>query len=421
MFSRTTLAFLIVLTITVAAQAGDWPAFRGPHGNGITSETGVPVEWSADENVKWKTPLPQPGNGSPIVVAGRVLVNCAEDADGKQRSLYCFDRKTGEKLWVQTVDFGKKMPTHKQNPYCGSTPASDGERVVTWHSSAGLHCYDLEGKQLWSRDLGEFEHIWGYGSSPLIYKDRVLLNSGPGERVFMAAFDLKTGETLWEQEEPQDSDNTSRNAAGKYKGCWATPVVVNVDGRDQAICTMPTRVVAYDPMSGDIVWSCEGIRGPKGDLAYSSPLVGDDVCVATGGFGGPSVSVKLGGKGDVTETLRLWREEKNPQSIGSGVLIDGYVYKPNAGPGTIQCLKPETGEVVWNGRAGANMWGSLVYADGRAYVTSQDGKTLVFKPNPEKFEEIAVNQLGESSNSTPAISDGNIFIRTHNNLYCIGK
>ncbi|MEQ8785154.1 MAG: PQQ-binding-like beta-propeller repeat protein [Pirellulaceae bacterium] len=422
MHLRTTLASLVLVAAAAPSWAGDWNAFRGPDGNGVSSETNVPVEWSADKNVKWKVALPQPGNGSPIVVKGRVLVNCAEDKDGQQRTLYCFDRKTGDKLWSQTVKFAQKMPTHQTNPYCGTTPASDGERVVTWHSSAGLYCYDLDGEKLWSRELGEFEHIWGYGSSPVIYKDRVLLNSGPGERVFMAAFDLKTGETLWEQEESQDSDNTSRNGAGKYKGAWATPIVVNVDGQDQAICTMPTRVVAYDPMSGDVIWSCDGIRGPKGDLAYSSPLVGGEFCVATGGFGGPSVALKLGGKGDVTETHRLWREEKNPQSIGSGVLIDGYVYKPNAGPGTIQCLKAETGDVVWTDRAaGSNHWGSMVLADGRLYVTNQDGATVVFKPNPEKYEEVAINELGEPCNTTPAISDGNVFIRTHRNLVCIGE
>lgn len=416
------MSALCVLALTATLHAGDWPAFRGPHGNGISDEMNVSTEWSPTENIKWKATLPRPGNGSPIVVKGRVLVNCAQDAEGHGRTLYCFDRKTGEKLWEQTVEVAETMESHKTNPYCGSTPASDGERVVTWHATGGLHCYDLDGKELWSRDLGKFQHMWGYGSSPVIYHDRVLLNSGPGgERVFMAAFDLATGKTLWEQDEPQDSNKPSNNAAGKPKGAWTTPTIVKVDGRDQAICTMPTRVVAYDPQTGEIVWWCDGIRGPRGDLAYSSALIGGEYCVATGGYSGPSVALKLGGKGDLTESHRLWREEKNPQSIGSGVLLDGYVFKPNADAKGVQCLEAATGKVVWSSRGAGQNWGSIVMADGLLFVTSQQGATLVFKPNPEKYEEVAVNKLGEPSNSTPAVSDGDIFIRTSGHLFCIGE
>jgi outer membrane protein assembly factor BamB len=293
--------------------------------------------------------------------------------------------------------------------------------VITWHDAGGLKCYDLDGKELWSRELGALNHMWGYGSSPVIYRDRVLLNCGPGKRVYRAAFELESGKTLWEQEEEQDSESPENNAGGKYKGSWATPIIVNIDGKDQAVCSMPTRVVSYDPLSGEIIWSCDGIRGPKGDLAYSSPLIGEGVLVATGGFGGPSLAVKLGGKGDVTESHRLWRAERNPQSIGSGVIVGKHMFKPNAGPGTVECLNPETNEVLWTERAVGSCWGSIVAAEGRLYVTNQNGATFVFKPNAEKYEQIAENPLGESSNSTPAISDGNIFIRTHRHLYCIGE
>jgi outer membrane protein assembly factor BamB len=419
--SATALCLLSALSAT--ASAADWAAFRGPEGNGLSAEKNVPVEWTAEKNVKWKVALPSPCNGSPIVVKGKVFLNCAQDRDGRQRTLYCFDRKTGDKLWERTVEFDQKQPTHQTNLYCPSTPVSDGQRVITWHDSAGLFCYDLDGKELWKRELGEFNHMWGYGSSPVIYRDRVLLNCGPGVRVFMTALDLESGKTLWEQEEEQDSKSPNDNAAGKYKGSWATPIIINVDGRDQAVCSMPTRVVAYDPMTGEIVWSCDGIRGPKGDLAYSSTLIGEGVLVATGGFGGPSLAVKLGGKGDVTESHRLWRAESNPQSIGSGVIIGKYMYKPNAGATGIQCLNPETGEVLWGAPRVGTFWGSIIAADGRLYATNQSGTTIVFKPNPEKYEQLAENPLGEgdTSNSTPAISDGNIFIRTHANLYCIGE
>jgi outer membrane protein assembly factor BamB len=168
-----------------------------------------------------------------------------------------------------------------------------------------------------------------------------------------------------------------------------------------------------------MLWYCDGIRGPKGDLAYSSPVLAGDICIAIGGYGGPGMAFKLGGSGDITAS-RLWRIEVNPQSIGSGVVVDGHFYRPNAGVNTIDCLDPATGKALWSDRApGSAMWGSIVYAAGRCYVTNQKGETIVFKPNPDKFELLARNDLGEVSNSTPAISDGEIFLRTHQHLYCI--
>ena len=158
--------FLFAIT-TAYAAAADWPAFRGPHGNGISLETEAPTNWSSTENIRWKVSLPRPGNGSPIVVDGRVFVTSAEDEQGRRRSLYCLDSTNGEKLWVRSVDFDETMPTHKDNPYCATTPVSDGERVVVWHGSAGLWCYDLQGKELWNRNLGEFRHMWGYATSQL--------------------------------------------------------------------------------------------------------------------------------------------------------------------------------------------------------------------------------------------------------------
>ena len=255
----------------------------------------------------------------------------------------------------------------------------------------------------------------------MIYNDRVILHSGPGERIFVAAFALTDGKTIWEVEEPQQGKNGSEREDGEYKGSWCTPIIANIDGRDQVICTMPTRVVAYDPRDGGVIWSCDGIRGPKGDLSYSSPLVGDGILVSIAGFQGPAIGVRLGGAGNLTESNRLWRNEKNPQSIGSGVFIDDYIFRPNAGPGTIECLDPMTGKVLWSERSSGTSWGSIVYVAGKCYLTNQDGTTIVFRPSPDGYEELAKNRLGEPSNSTPALSNGQIFIRTFEHLYCIGK
>jgi outer membrane protein assembly factor BamB len=418
-------ANLIGIGMVVALGAGtlradDWPAFRGPSGNGISSEKSAPTTWGPDKNIKWKVALPQKGNGSPIVSNGRVFVAGSEDKEGKVRATYCFDRKDGKQLWLKTVEFGKEMPMDPSNTPSPSTPASDGKSVVVWHGSAGLHCYDFSGKALWSRNLGEFDHRWGEGTSPVIHDGKVILNTGPGKkRVFVAAFKIATGETIWEKEEPFKGDGDS-NENGKFMGSWATPIVVKVDGKDQVVCPMPTRVVAYAPEDGKLLWSCDGLRSGQGDLAYSSPVVISDICVIYGGYGGVGLAVKLGGSGDVTASHQLWRMDKKiPQSIGSGVFVGGHVYMPYEN--AIVCVDPKTGNQVWRERSSGVLWASLTLVGDKAYVTDQRGKTTVFKPSPEKFDPVATNDLGEGSNSTVAISDGQIFIRTFKHLYCIGE
>ena len=413
--------FLAAITISICTSvfAGDWPAFRGPNNNGLSEETAVPTDWGPDENIVWKSPLPGESNGSPIVSNGKVFVTSAIE-QGRKRTLHCFDRKTGEEAWARTVDFGKEMPTHKTNQFGGSTPAADGERVVVWHSTAGLYCYDYEGNEIWKRDLGEFEHMWGYGGSPILDQGRIILHAGPAARVFMISIDLKTGETQWETEEPVDGTG-DRNPNNKYMGSWSTPILTTAEGKDVLVCSFATRVNGYDPASGKILWTCDGISGPKGDLAYASPVIADDICVAMGGFGGPSMAFRMSGKGNITESQRLWRTEKSPQRIGSGVYVGEHVYMANAGPNLFQCIEPASGEVVWQERSpGGAHWGSMIYVDGRIYVTDQQGTTHILKPNPEKLELLKSNRLGERSNSTPAFSDGQIFIRTFGNLYCIG-
>ncbi len=413
------LATAAFILISSQPRAGDWPAFRGPQGNGISdAQEALPVEWAPDKNIKWKAALPDDGNSSPIVVKGRVLVTCPED-NGRKRHLLCFDRRDGMQLWVKTVEYAKPERTHGTNPQCASTPVSDGERVVVWYGSAGMYCYDLDGKELWSRDLGEFEHIWGYASSPIIYKGKVIHLCGPGERTFMAAFDLETGDTLWETPEPGGESTEKR----PYVGSWSTPVVVSIDGRDQILCGLPTRAAAYDPQDGTVLWHVDGVSG-NDHLVYTSPMVGGDVALILGGFGGPGIGLKLGGSGDVTESNRLWRVPRNPQRIGSGVVIGKHLFMANAdNEGSIQCIDIETGDVAWQERRTSEgpHWGSVVLAGGHLYVTGQKGITRVFKPNPEQYEVVAENDLGENSNSTPAVSDGEIFLRTFKHLYCVAS
>ena len=419
---RSTCLGLLAVSVCCAVSRGeDWNQFRGPRGYGVARVENVPLRWSSEENIHWKVDLPGPGNGSPIVTKNIIFLAGAQDKKGLQRSLYAYDLHSGRKMWEQTVSFPVEEPTHKTNPYCGTTPAADGKHVVVWHSSAGLFCYDYQGNEEWSHDLGNFVHMWGYGTSPIIHDGLVYLHTGPGkEKVSLVAIGIEDGKIRWTQDEPFEGDG-EHNEAKKYMGSWATPVITTHQGRDIVLCTFSTRVNAYDAKSGTRLFSCQGIRGPKGDLAYSLPLIIGDICVARGGFGGPSLAFRLGGKADITESRRLWRNEKNPQSIGSGVVWNDYYFMANAGPGTIQCMDPRTGDEKWADRGAGNHWASLVIAGGHMYATAQNGTVVVFRADIKKFDEVARNKIGEPSNSTPAFIDGAIIFRAASHLYCIGN
>ena len=208
----------------------------------------------------------------------------------------------------------------------------------------------------------------------------------------------------------------------KLFGSWCTPVIAETGGKKQIICALSTRVVAFSPEDGSVIWSCEGLTQVRGSLAYSSPVVAGDRCVIFGGYSGPAMGIRLGGKGDVTASNRLWYQKKGPSTIGSGVFHEGHVYHPLSGNGMIECVDPKTGESLWRERTSkAKQWGSIVYAAGRMYLMNQQGTTIVFKPNPKKLEILATNEMGETTNSTPAFSNGEVFIQTHRALYCIAE
>lgn len=420
---RKLVVFIWALGLLAAfdAPAGDWPAFRGPNGDGTADEQQIPVHWGPDQNIRWKVPLPAPGNSSPIVTGDRVFVTVAED-NGKTRSLICFDRQTGKQQWAQSVRYEADEETHQTNPHAAPTPVTDGQRVVVWYGSAGMHCYTVAGKKLWSQDLGSFHHIWGYGSSPILHDGHVIQLCGPGERTMLAAVRLSDGRLIWQVPEPGGSDGSS----GRYVGSWGTPVVVEVNGQDQILVGLPTRVAAFDPVDGFLLWYVRGLSGDRSDVCYTSPLANDEIGMIMGGYGGPEMGFRLGGQGDVTDENRLWHNAPTaprlPQRIGTGVLVDGYVYMANAdGAGSIECIDLRTGVRTWEQQRTPDgpHWGSMIYVDGRLYVTGQKGITRVIAANPRSYEVLAENDLQERSNSTPAASNGQLFLRTFEHLYCI--
>jgi outer membrane protein assembly factor BamB len=425
----SSVAFTTVL-LAAPALADNWPAWRGPHANGVCDEKNLPVKWSAKEkmvwpfrwlaaeNVAWKVSLPDEGNSTPVIWNDRIFITQATSG-GRKRSTICFAKKDGKLLWEKTVEYPEKEPTHQTNPYCSASPVTDGQRVVVSHGSAGIYCYDLDGKELWHRDFGKCLHIWGNAASPVIYKDKVFLNFGPGERTFLIAINKSNGNDAWKVDEP--GGKLGDKGSSEWIGSWSTPVVAAMNGHDELLLSWPGILKSYDPKNGELRWSCLGLGKDKSSdrLVYTTPLATKEMVVAMAGYGGPAMGVKTGGKGDVTETHRLWRQPTGPQRIGSGVVIGDYVYIVNE-PGTAQCIEWKTGKTLWNERIGAAVWGSLVYADGRLYVTNVDGDTIIFAAKP-KFETIAKNPLKERTLGSIAVSDGHLFIRTYKNLWCVGK
>lgn len=403
---------LCAASLAVSAAADNWPAWRGPSANGYSSEKNLPVKWSPSENVRWKVALPGPGNSTPIVWGDRIFLTQSLDVEGHQRALLCLARADGHELWRKVVPFEGKESRHADNPYCSASPVTDGKRVVASFGSAGVLCCDLNGKELWRRDLGRFEHIWGNASSPVLYQDLVFLNCGPGERTFLTALDAKTGKDVWKVEEP--GGHFDQEGGAPWTGSWSTPTLAKAGGQDELLMSWPNVLKAYDPRTGALRWSCGGLT----PLVYTSPLVSPDVIVSMSGFGGAWMGTRPGGNGDVTASHRLWRTDRAPQRIGSGVIVGDHVYIANA-TGVAQCIALKTGEVVWSERLGSESWGSLVYADGKLYVTNLKGETIVFAARPQ-FEVLSRSPLEEKTLASLAVSDGQIFVRTYRNLWCIG-
>jgi outer membrane protein assembly factor BamB len=414
---RTTALLVLFIAFGAAADAADWPAWRGPTGQGFCAEKDVPLKWNAKEKVKWKVALEHQGNSTPIVWGDKIFLTQA-NMGGTVRSLLCLARAEGKLLWQKDVAYAEKERNWNANWYCNASPTTDGERVVVSFASAGMYCYDFEGKELWKRtDLGQWEHQFGNGSSPVLYGDLAILWCGPNEskgRNFLLAVNKKTGNTVWEHEE-------------KY-GSWSTPLIVKVGDEDQLLLGLSRDVKGaedaktgflkgFDPKSGKELWYCRGLNS----YVYTSALYGNGVAVGMSGYGGAGLAVKLGGSGDITKE-RLWHHPRNTQRVGSGMIVGDHVYMMEEN-GMPHCYELMTGQEVWKVEkrpGGGATWGSMVHADGRLYVLMRNGGTLVFAASP-KYEVLAVNSLGPGvdTNSSLVICNSAIFIRTFKHLWCI--
>ena len=403
-------------------MASPWPGWRGADGSGITTETDLPLTWNATENVKWKNALPERGNSTPVVQGDRVFIT---QAVGDERLVICYSVKDGKELWRNGAKGVAREPSHATNPYCSASPALDDGHVYAWFGSAGLYCFDFEGKQVWHRDLGEHRHEWGYSTGPVIHGGLCYLNFGPGPRTFLLAVDKGTGKEVWRQELGKVEVTMPRQDGFGAKegvvGSWSVPLLIKAGDRMELIMSWPEQVRSYDPLTGAPLWFCRGLN----PLVYSTTLFGEGIVVAMGGYGGSTVAVRPGGSGDVTDTHRLWHEPRDSGHIGSGIIRDGHIYVMNMN-GIAQCSELKTGKTVWKERlkgttGRSESWSSMVLSGDRLYVPNQSSDTFVLRASP-KFELLAVNPLNDGlTNASVAVSDGRIFLRTHAHLWCIAQ
>lgn len=407
--SRTVLAMVALFALSGA----DWPQFRGPGAAGIGGDKAVPVEWSSQDNIVWKTELPGPGTSSPITVGNRIYVTCysgygltPNDGDMKKlmRHLVCLDRD-GKILW--TRDFEPLLPESEyrrgndsEHGYASSTPASDGMRLYVFFGKSGVYCLDLDGKEIWHESVGTRATGWGSANSPVLFGDLVIINASI-ESGNLVALDKRTGKEVWQ--------------VPKISSSWNTPVLVEpADGGVELVVNESKAVIAFDPANGKELWRVPGFGG------YVCPSV-----VAHKGIvyvvRNNALAIRSGGRGDVSETHVLWRGNGN-SLVSSPIYHDGRLYWPGGGA---FCLDAATGKEVYRGKFSdrAGFYASPIVVDDKLYYVSRFNGTYVVSAGAQ-FKELAHNTFADDpsrTNASPIVSDGRLLLRTDRFLYCIGK
>jgi outer membrane protein assembly factor BamB len=416
---RLCLVLIVYLLVQrERATAENWPRFRGPTGQGISSETNLPTQWNADENIAWKTAIPGEGWSSPIVFGDRVFVTSATD-EGKSCHVICVDRRSGEVLWNTKVF--EQEPKHKRgdNSHATPTPVTDGEHVYAVFSSGGIAALDMEGKVVWTNHDVEFYSQHGLGASPILYENLLIMpfdGSSPGEDsligfkkgwegAVLLALDKQTGEVAW------------RGSRGLSRLAHVTPNVLNQDGKEQLVSAAGDVIQGHDPTTGKLLWTVHS----QGEGVTPSIVLANGLIYTCSGFEEPTIRVvRAGGAGDVTATHIAWEQKQGVPALSSLLYVEPHIYAVTD-TGIVNCFDAKTGEEVWQKRMGGKHSASPIYADGNIYFLSElDGETIIIKPGDE-YEEVARNVLGETCKASIAASQGNLFIRSDKHLFCIGE
>ncbi|HUG52116.1 MAG TPA: PQQ-binding-like beta-propeller repeat protein [Vicinamibacteria bacterium] len=407
-------AATVAVTVAMVEPAGEaqayWPRWRGPSGQGLATGTGYPDSWSSTENVRWRTPVPGRGHSSPIVWKDQVFLTTSYDEDGRP-AILAFRRDDGKLLWQAFGPDTTAEKLHRKNSPASATPVTDGRRVYAFFGNRGLLAVGLDGKRLWHRSLGTFANYHGTAGSPLLYKDRLILfqdhKGTEGGSAFIAAFDAATGRTLWRTER--------QGTVG-----WGTPVAVSLGTRDEIVVNGQHHVIAYDPDTGRERWRCAGSTSE----VIPTPVVGHGLVFCSSGRAGPTLAIRPGGSGDVTDTHLVWKASKGSPFVPSPLLYGDYLYMVNDMASVATCYRAATGEVVWQGRLGEarreGFSASPVAAEGKVFFTNDSGETFVLRAGPE-LDVLRVNSLGAPVLASPALVDGRFYFRTDRELVAIGR
>lgn len=397
----------------LSANAGqapeqNWPRWRGPEGTGHSTEKGLPVQW-APADVAWTTALKGSGQSSPIIWGDRIFLTSALD-NGKKRLTFCIDRRNGKQLWEHVSWTGMPEPTHKLNGWASPSCVTDGERVYAYFGKAGLHCYTVAGKHLWSRQLGEFlsKTKRGVAASPVLAGKLVIVNGDSESDPYLFGIDKLSGETVWK---------TKRPATEGY----STPILVKAAGRAELVLNGHFFIAGYDPLKGTELWTCKSFIG-RGE---PTATFADGLLYVLNGQAADIYAVRPGGAGDVTATHMAWHTpRKNGRDQSSPIVVNGFVFVSNiAGVGT--CYDAKTGKQLWNERIStANILSSPVAAGGKVYYLNEEGEAIVLEPG-QQLKVVARNRVTDTTDElfraslTPC--RGQFLVRSNSMLYCVGK
>lgn len=416
------LPILLLVTLACAPlRAGDWPQFRGPAGNGHSDARGLPVNWSESENVVWKTPIRGRGWSSPVVYGSQVWLTSATP-DGRELYAICVDRETGKVLrdW-KLFDVEKPQFAHPFNTHASPTPVIEEGRVYITFGAAGTAAIDTRTfRVVWERRDIECNHFRGAGSSPILFRNLLLMHFDGSDHQFVIALDKRTGRTVWRTQRSidfQDLDANGKPAAeGDLRKAFSTPHVERVGGRWEMISLGAKAAYSYDPLTGRELWRVEERAQHS---ASTRPVIGLGMIFFPTGFAaGQLFAVRAGGNGLITDTHVAWKVKRGVPNKPSILLADGLIYMIGD-TGIASCIDARTGEQVWQERIGGEYSASPVYAGGRLWFFSEDGKTTVLKPG-RTFERIAENRLDDGFLASPAIAGNAFFLRTRTHLYRIG-
>lgn len=399
------ILFLLVINSGSVTRAQNWPCFRGPNGDGTSTETSLPVRWDSVTNVVWKIPVPGKGYSSPVVWNDRLFLTTAF-SESQEKVLLCYDCKTGKLLWQKTVLKTPFEAKHDNNSHASGTPSTDGTRVfVSFLDGKDIvvAAYDFSGKQIWMKRPGTFESPHGYSCSPVIYDDKVIINGDSQGDSFAAALSKEDGHTIWKVTHPNPAHS------------FSTPIFRKMSGKMQMIFCGNKEIASYNPDDGTKYWF---VSGPSEDFC-SSPVYNEKSGLVLVSSAWPQrilVAIKPDGQGDVTKSHVVWQSPKGAYYVPSPVSTGDYLFTTMT-TGQVHCIEAASGNILWTENLGMQ-YSSPVIAGGLVYMPNDDGVITVIKPGP-KFESVAKNSIGEKMNASPAISSGKIYLRGYKHLFCI--